>query len=423
MTDLETVARDATSGLRRAVDQFDAIEPGPRRTKRHRRLPAIAGLVVVALVGVLVVLVALTRTNEVHEPAGQRRSMWDKVSMRQAFGPETSMSGVIGTRWGFVAAGWVPHRCDPDVQKSACLTNRLWYSSTGRRWIEVSFPALRAAEGTVTLGQAGDRVLAVWDSSRGVGAAWSSNGREWHSSTIDEPGSGPEPASRFSSWEIGAWSGGVVASRLANRFESWVSPDGATWEYVGGTVSRTEQEFLFPQGVRIGSSWIGITGGLGQISNGASVGVPQIMESATGRGWLPIDSDAPVQLLPRLVPNATHQFAVAAQFRAEKQDVGLFRTRDGRTWTEIDSFRQQFPAANPSQIVHDRGWWLVSGTNGPGGAQSTAIWASKDLTHWSAAPQSVGRFGAPGMLATSRTIGIAIPRRGKWIRIVDLSAK
>ena len=149
------------------------------------------------------------------------------------------------------------------------------------------------------------------------------------------------------------------------------------------------------------------------------------MESASGRGWQPIDSNAPVQLLPHLVPDATHRFAVAAQFRIPAggpQNVGLFKTTDGHTWSEITAFRQQFPVANPYDIAHARGWWIVTGTNGESGAQSTAIWASRDLTHWSAAPQHPGRFGAPGKLATSHSIGIALPSSGRWIRIIDLNA-
>ena len=257
--DLDARARDAAAGLRRTVDQFDAVELGAR-PRSHRRLPVLLGLAATIALVAVVAFFSMTRTNEAHEPAGSKHSMWGKVSMRRAFGSEAVMRDVVGTRWGFVATGSEPRRCPGPP---ACPTRQhLWFSPGGRRWTEVSYPGLQTAQSDVRLGRAGERVLAVWSSPRGLAAAWSSNGRDWHRSTVRQPAAVSErAASQFPSWDVGDWSRGVVASELADGIESWVSRDGSVWTHAEVFISPGPEQFLFPQGVRIGATWIGITGG------------------------------------------------------------------------------------------------------------------------------------------------------------------
>src|SRR4051794_34221664 len=141
MTDLDTRARDAATGLRHAVGQFDTVELGLRPTKSHRRWSVVVGIAAIALVGIVVAIVATTRSNDEQEPAGSN-SMWDRVSMRHAFGADTGMNDVIGTPRGFVATGAKQHRCPRSTEGRVCQSNHLWFSEQGQRWTEVSFPAL-----------------------------------------------------------------------------------------------------------------------------------------------------------------------------------------------------------------------------------------------------------------------------------------
>ena len=61
----------------------------------------------------------------------------------------------------------------------------------------------------------------------------------------------------------------------------------------------------------------------------------------------------------------------------------LMTSPDGITWTEIRSFHNQLPVANPDHILHTHGWWILSGNTGtPDGQRRTDIWTSPDLKHW-----------------------------------------
>jgi hypothetical protein len=428
VNDLDTIARNAARGLREAVDRFDAVELPVAPAKPRRRLPVALGLAAGFLVAVLVVgLLVVAVSDGANGPARPGDGRWHRHSMRRAFGVSTFMRDVVGGPFGFVAAGAVPHGCPPGVAPWACQTSRLWSSRDGTRWTDVSLPALRGAQSDVTLGRMGDRAVAVWSSFDGGLAAWSSSdGRHWQRATVppSAPASSQSESVIAATWDLGRWSGGLVASELrSGGLRSWTSRDGTTWKEVEDPAPLDRPDFLFPQGVPSRRGWVGLNGGVGALSNGASSGVPQIWRSDSGRGWAPISSDAPERLLPQLVPDGARRFVLAAQFRIPgvgPQPVGLYRTRDGRAWTEVSSFARAFPDANPFAVARAGRWWIVSGTSGPSPTQSTALWKSRDLVHWQQVLSPAGRFGAPGRLATRGTTAVAVPERGRWFRIADL---
>jgi hypothetical protein len=70
-------------------------------------------------------------------------------------------------------------------------------------------------------------------------------------------------------------------------------------------------------------------------------------------------------------------------------------SRDGVTWTEVSSFHDQLPVANPDHILRAHGWWIVSGNTGtPKGLRRADIWMSPDLEHWTELPRRLqGKAG------------------------------
>jgi hypothetical protein len=92
----------------------------------------------------------------------------------------------------------------------------------------------------------------------------------------------------------------------------------------------------------------------------------------------------------------------------------LMTSPDGISWTEIRSFHEQLPVANPDHILRAHGWWIVSGNTGtPTGQRRTDIWTSRDLKHWTELPKRLqgtpnGGTSLPTAATRQTVIGTAL---------------
>lgn len=387
---------------------WELVASPVRRTYMSRFVLVLAGLVVVAVATTLagVALDARTPTR-----SGRGGSMWRRVSFEKAFGPTTTVRQVVAGVGGFVAAGSIPHRCPGTVPRWACESQRLWRSRDGVHWSPIDFPALGVAHADIALGVNDGEYILIREREQDAGVWQSRDARTWtRTATLELQGR--DSGERHSSaWMVSVRGTGFVATRRVfdaqGGLQSWRSRDGRDW--VENGVGSAAAPVGLPIAARLRSTYLAFGDWLTASSGRAALWGSRdgIHWSRAGRG--------PKQLHPRMAANAAGSKVFAVQFRIpddSSQSVGLWKTADGTSWVKVTSFGEHFPAASPSMLMQVRGWWVISGSIGP--RLRTTMWISADLEHWIQAPP----LGAMvGQLAAKGSTAIAVPYRGRWIRV------
>jgi hypothetical protein len=189
--------------------------------------------------------------------------------------------------------------------------------------------------------------------------------------------------------------GGVYNADGTITGKVWTSHDGSRWS-PGALVGNTSEALGRP--IWFQGRFIALgAGGLKGTHDGFAV-----WESTGGSTW----TNAGQVDVPRLSalyapPGSRRLYGI--QFETATTDPktqgGSFGGRlmaspDGLTWTEVRSFHDELPVANPDHILRAHGWWILSGNTGtPDGQRRTDIWTSRDLKHWTELPKHLQ--GAP----------------------------
>lgn len=122
--------------------------------------------------------------------------------------------------------------------------------------------------------------------------------------------------------------------------------------------------------------------------------IRSVWVSSNGLTWTNVADATPPRLASLVVPAGQRRvYGIQYETASMTLDQGgtfggrLWSSADGVTWTEVESFHERFPMANPDHIIRAHGWWVISGNTGTAdGSRRDDIWWSRDLEHWSELP-------------------------------------
>ena len=368
--------------LNRFGDQLDAVadlraarRAGTDQTLvelqdvRSRHRPTSRWLVA-ALVLVLIALAvfAVVRRTETSPASGEPQ--WERLNSHAVGFPRSITAGVHGVVDGrFIVLGG----------------EHAWVSGNGREWKPVTVPKSLGAN-LVGVAQANGRTVA-WSYLDGTSLPrlWSTrDGLRWTSITPRGLGSGIY-------LDIVGHGTQFVAID-AQTPGAWTSNDATHWQpatFQGTPPSHLGELVWFHGEFR--------AMGYDDPQHNSEWG------SADGTHWHKIADTTPPPRLASLYapPHAARLYGIQYETAGSTLEQGgsfggrLMASRDGVTWTEVTSFHEQLPVANPDHILRTHGWWILSGNTGtPDGRRRTDIWMSRDLKHWSELPRHLQ--GKPG---------------------------
>jgi hypothetical protein len=387
-----------TSGPRDEV----LVDLVPRRGQRRSVLVRV--LAAMLVVGGLVLALAVA-LHDSSTPASSSTPGWRRLDRTAAgFERGTSVSAFTTTTDGTIIA--LGQRSDVNT-----LTAKAWFSRDGLKWREASVPDannLGALYGGALL--LGRTIVASYTPSPSVTLLSTRNGQRWTK----------VPATGLDGYQItlAANTRRIVAvgGRGATG-AAWTSSDGARW---------TPADFQdAPPALLSNPVWFD--------DHFAAVGLTDnttsTWTSTDGTLWRQSATATPARLGSLYAPSHSRrvygiQYETAAATLADGGSFGgrLFASRDGSTWTEITSFHDQLPVANPDHILYTHGWWILSGNTGTAdGRRRADIWMSRDLQTWSELPRRLqgnagGGVAVPsGANSTAVIAATSVNDRSLWL--------
>jgi hypothetical protein len=372
---VDDAGRRAGADLRQRFDGLGtpSIEMQPAHSSHRRRGALVATAVAVAVVVALVM--ALAGPWRDPGPASSQGGTWRRQPTSKAFGPHTQVHLVASGGPGLVALGEVNRD-----NEGADLIPAVWTSPDGEHWTRlrnVAFPSgdfygfanLEVDHGTLVVAARGgdDDQVDIWRSTdlwtwRRVARLAA---RDTQIFLTDVPR---------------GFAATARALAPATTSIAWTSVDGRRWKEIHRSPQPHERLGLLAQ-ARLGRVQVAL-----DPRNNFNQ-PPGVYTSRDGLHWVEVPGANPPPRFSSLVANAHHTrlFGIEYERSEIRGDFGgrIWSTRDAKTWTEITSFHQAMPVANPDHIVQIGKWWAVGGNTGlSDGNRRDSMWSSPDLRHW-----------------------------------------
>lgn len=360
-------------------DRFDGLAAPPPtaltvETSRPRRRGALVGIAAALVVVVMILLFATWRDPG---PAAGPGGTWNRFDVRKAFGADAHPFAIAKGGPGLVAIGSRSSSRHPVARAG------VWTSSDGERWTAVRGMPIPSDRFTGFSGFVSRRGVLV--ASTGGGEIWrSTNGTRWR--PVADLAEAELDSVRV---EVGPRGFVAVGSQRGAPLWAmpvWTSVNGRHWVAAEGSGTVTHPIGLLPV-APLGSSWL-------SLSNPTSAGL-NVFESDDGVRWAVIPgANIPERFALPLASNHEHTRVLGIQYEhveIPKSFGGrVWSTRDGKNWTEITSFHEQMPVANPDHIVESGKWWVLGGNTGTrDGRRRASMWTSPDLRHWYEMPKQL----------------------------------
>jgi hypothetical protein len=396
-------AADRRQGTTGGAGDDVVVDLAPRRRQQRSALARVlaASLVVAVVVLVLALVLRPSSTPPASSPPQWRRL--DRTAI--GFAPQTYVGPFTTTPNGTLVA------LGQQIHGKGQLTAKAWFSRNGSHWQEASVPADSQTPGVVA--RLRGRTFAASSASTPGISLWSTrNGERW----TKIPTTGLEDASQIM---LGANTNRVIAVGSRNGTgAAWTSPDGTHWAPAN---FQDAPPSVLSNPVWIDQQFVAL--GLTNDNTWST------WSSSDGTLWRLATAATPERLGSLYAPtNSTRvygiQYETAGGTLADGGSFGgrLFASRDGSAWTEIASFHQRLPVANPDHILRAHGWWILSGNTGtPDGRRRADIWMSRDLRTWSELPRrlqgNTGRGVAvpSGSNSTSVVAAAGADDRSLWL--------
>lgn len=357
-----------------------------RRTYMSRFVLVLAGLMVVALATSLTLVALDARTPTQSDRGGE---MWQRVSFDQAFGRNASVRSPVATRAGFVAVGTISHPENFDLV-GATTSPAIWKSRNGSSWSRVRTHGLPSSApeqfGPSGIVLSGSQFVLTWNAGPRLMVYLSSNLADWkrvavirHVFSFDL-----QPSGRGFLLSVRSSNGLAV-----DAYRGYQAKDGRNWRRVQPS-SQPNVLTGLPPGSRVNGRYIARA--LDDQDR------PAIYGSADGLHWTLITTAISEHFLGWMAADRDHRRLFGIQYEPSPETPGgrLLWTRDGRTWQEVASFHERFPAGNPDHLVQSGSWWILGGYRGArvgtaraGNHRQSTLWASPDLKHWIELPPAL----------------------------------
>lgn len=395
-TDLDMLA--ARRAEEKSVSLVELVDLQARRPPKRRARVFVAA----AVVALLTVLAALVIRSIGTSPPASEAPSWERLDSPSVGLPRRVNGGVSGTvRQQFIVTG----------------TRAVWSSTDGTGWQRRPLPNIDPEANVTGLATANGRAL-VWTITTSRGAPqqlWSSHdGVTWREVTPVGLESFGGLLSFTGHGRTFIATGMVFNADRTITGKVWTSHDGVHWTS-GTLVDGANQALAGP--VWFDGRFIaqGVTGYVAGDSF-------SVWESADGSTWTQTGQVD----IPRLgafyaPPGSRHLYGIQFEtaLTSPEPHAGAFGGRlmtslDGIAWTEIRSFHNQLPVANPDHILRTHGWWILSGNTGtPNGQRRADIWWSQDLAHWNELPKPLqgapnSGTGVPTAATRQTVIGTAL---------------
>ncbi len=406
---VDDAGRRAGTALRDRFDRLPAPplgETAPRRP-RSGRTAVLTGVAAALVVALLIALVA--PWGEDDQRAAGPGGTWKRFEQRTAFGPGAFPTVITPWRGKLLALG--------NARASQAFAGpdpAAWTSNDGSHWerIPVTAPPSRfnGFSSAATRGRVAVATASVEDHVE----FWrSTDGAHWRSVEMAVR-TGPTTEYTVTRRPRGFV---AVSPSPLGLTAAYTSHDGRRWSSVANEHDDVDHRTGLFSGGTLGRESISLWGVVPGTTR------PLVFRSRDRIRWERItDAKAPDRLALPLVGNHSRSRVLGIQFDPFPSSGGrLWWTRDGATWTQIESFHQQMPVGNPDHLVQAGRWWVLGGNTGASDRRrQTTMWVSPDLKRWYEMP---ARFRGPknggtGMLVVEhdgRVVGWSRPDHSLWI--------